>query len=171
MTCVVPTPSVQAEAISAEDPYRSMLREMIREGLSELRWGWKQSIAPAIRDELGADSDSLITPTLVQSIISEAERDGSWAPGWSDSQLTEARTVQRLRSPRSRHTYVARGEQAGSAKLTAHEVRAIRRKYSARYKRLALQAKTTISNLATEYKVKPMTIRRILHRTTWSHIP
>jgi hypothetical protein len=169
MTCVVQTPSDQTpEASETEDPYRSMLRQMLQEGLSKLRWAWPQSIAPALREELGTDD---ITPMLVQSIVREAETKGYWAQGWYEAQLAEARTDQRQRKPRSRYKFVARGEQAGNSSLTDAEVRDIRRKYAARYKRLAKEQKLTIKKLADEYKVVPMTIRRILHRETWSHLP
>jgi hypothetical protein len=167
MTCIVQTPSDQTEASEAEDSYRSMLRDMIQEGLSELRWAWPQSLAPALREELGTDD---ITPMLVKSIIRDAETKGHWAKGWYEAQLAEARTVQRFRTPRSRYKFVARGEQAGNSKLKEHDVRAIRREYAARYKRMEQQQKTTIKNLATKFKVDPMTIRRILHRETWSHL-
>jgi len=167
MTCVVQTPSDQTEAREKEDPYRSMLRETLQEGLSELRWAWPQSIAAALREELGTDD---ITPMLVKSIVKEAETKGHWAQGWYEAQLAEARTVQRLRKPRSRYRFVARGEQAGNSKLTDQEVRAIRRTYDARYKRMEQQQKTTIKNLATKYGVNSMTIRRILHRQTWNHL-
>lgn len=170
MTSVVLTPaSTGCVESTEEDSYRSMYREAIQEGLSELRWGWKQSIAKALRIDFGADSDSLITLGLVNSIILEAEAKGLWAPGWAEVQLAEARAVQRLTTPRS--PFVARGSQIGNSALTEQEVRDIRRLFARQKKRLEQQRKrVTIKLVAKQYGVHPITIRRVLGNESWKHV-
>lgn len=161
MTCVLDTPSTS----TVDDQFRSMLRDKIQEGLSSLRWGWLQSVAPDLRNELAIGSDSSVTPSLIKSIIAEAELAKLWPLGWAETQLAEARAQQRYRKPRSRYAFVARGEQAGNHTLTTRGVRVIRRRYKNRYKR-----KVTIKMLAKEFRVCTATIRRVLHNETWRHV-
>jgi len=148
-----------------DDQYRSKLRDMIHSGLSSLRWGWLQAIAPALRKDLGTENDPSLTPAIIASIIAEAELTALWPFGWADAQLAEHRAQQRLRRPRSRRVFVARGEQIGISKLTNQGVRSIRRRYANRHHR-----KITIKQLARDHGVDPITIRRVLCRLTWRHI-
>jgi hypothetical protein len=136
--------------------YRLMLRELIWEGFTKLRWGWIQSIAPALQQHLCADPPlaTPVTLALVRSIIADAETSGSWAPGWAEQQLAAAREQQRNPAPLS-----------PNATLNSEAVRSIRKRYRAQYRR-----RITIKQLAREYGVSIMTIRRVLSRTTWSHI-
>ena len=57
----------------------------------------------------------------------------------------------------------ARGERNGSAKLTAKQVKAIRREWKPWY--------VTMPYLGKKYGVSESTIRTIVHRSNWRHLP
>lgn len=143
---------------------RSLLREMIHEGLSSGRWAWSQAIAPTLRRALELRESRALTPELVKSVISEAEDTGLWPKGFAEAQLAEARMREQYLPGRKRHSSLnrARGEQTRHAKLTDAKVRSIRLSYQ--------RTKLTIEALAKRYEVKPITISRVLRRATWAHV-
>lgn len=164
-----PGPTERTIAASTDPPvdeaYRTKIREAIHDGLSSLRWGWPQSMAPTLRKELGSEEHPLLTSALIKEIIADAEQRSVWPMGWAEEQLAEARAVQRCHRPKNRYRYVARGEQIGKSKLTDQGVRSIRRRYANRRHR-----KVTIKRLAQEHGVNAMTIRRVLRRESWAHV-
>jgi hypothetical protein len=157
----VPASSV---SFGPDSAWRECLRADIRAGLAAGRWGWRQSIAPALERDYGIDKDDRvrISRELVDSLIAEAHNLGEWSVEWTEARLSSTRATYPRAATKS---FTARGELLPQARLTDAKVRSIRARYAQRRRH-----KVTIKQLAVEHDVKPITIMRVLHRKTWSHV-
>jgi len=66
-------------------------------------------------------------------------------------------------------TYAAKGELSGRAKLSNQQVLTIRRRYEVGLVRRV--DRVTMAELALQYGVSKMQIKRIVHREQWLHLP